>query len=196
MNTPPVKPDNIPTPPEGFTYAGFAPLHNTSDENSDIALLENDEDGIGWETPNYGTGDNAHYAVRTDSEIHKAQPWYHSDEEEDMISVIYNPHRKLKVSDILHRLSDERLEAELERRRKPKTIRIGDHDVPEPLKEITEGLTKIYTPYISSSDNSHYDAFPSSHPRTKALLYRGLVHPTKEAAIKHAEALISFTKQP
>jgi hypothetical protein len=77
-------------------------------------------------------------------------------------------------------------------RRKPKTIKIGEFDVPAPeTKRPVEG-TQYYYPTLVSEvgyasarwDNDGFD---------KKLLEQGLVHLTKEAAILHTKALLSLT---
>ena len=71
----------------------------------------------------------------------------------------------------------------------PRTIRIGDIDVPEPVREALPLQTKCFYPMIN-----HYDACDSftwqGDKFDKMLLSRGLIHLTKEAAIAHAKALI------
>jgi hypothetical protein len=79
---------------------------------------------------------------------------------------------------------------ELEYRRKPKTIRIGDYDVPEPVREplndwdwywvacLTNGAT--YLPWRGDVIEIQW-------------LSQGLIHRTKEAAELHVKALLSFT---
>lgn len=77
---------------------------------------------------------------------------------------------------------------------KPEVILINGIEVPKPCdKQLDEGQQYFY-PCIEASDsctgvkwnNDIYD---------ERLLKRGIVHLTKEAAIKHAEALLSFTQQ-
>jgi hypothetical protein len=193
---PPVKPDNIPNPPEGFTYAGNRAEIKTLPLTRDSKDLAYYGYAPNWLVGAMGNNSELHYAVRTDSEIHKAQHWCNHDEEEEaLISVLYNPHRKLKVSDVLHRLSDEQLEAELERRRKPKTIRIGEYDVPEPTKKDLNFRDRYFIPEISFGANFSEAVWDNDQVDIKRR-ETGIAHLTKEAAIKHAEALISFTKQP
>lgn len=80
-----------------------------------------------------------------------------------------------------------------EYRRKLKTIRIGDIDVPEPLRVPPDEDTYYYTPCPSFAvvyerclwDGGEFDL---------RQLENGLAHLTKEAAITHAKAIISLTK--
>ena len=68
-------PEGIPNPPDGFTYYGLGPLQvivrdKETDEGRDVAKLchYNSRWTINW----VGDGAGAHYALRTGSEIAKA----------------------------------------------------------------------------------------------------------------------------
>ena len=80
----------------------------------------------------------------------------------------------------------------LEYRRKPKTIRIGEFDVPEPVREPLEEGQKCWTPDVPFAARElvwcggSYDKF---------LLEAGLIHLTREAAQQHVDALLSFTRR-
>ena len=82
---------------------------------------------------------------------------------------------------------------EREYRRKPRTITINGREVPEPMREAPD-IGKEY--YIAATGNE--DMFvvgPWEGDRYDCMrLSRGLCHSTKEAAIAHAEALLSFTE--
>jgi len=80
---------------------------------------------------------------------------------------------------------------EYEYRRKPKTIRIGEFDVPEPAREplkhgeqylvaCTSGVARCYW----NNDDSDWQ-----------WLADGLIHLTREAAQTHVDALLSFTRK-
>jgi hypothetical protein len=77
-------------------------------------------------------------------------------------------------------------------RRKPKTIKIGEFDVPAPETERPVEGTVYYYPSLTTEagygSTRWYNASID-----KELLERGLVHLTKEAAIAHTKALLSFT---
>jgi hypothetical protein len=190
---PPVKPDNIPSPPEGFTYAGKGALVGTIGELSkDVARYI---ESTGWDIPNVGNR-NWIYAVRTDSPIHKAQPWYVNESFEIMKDL-------MQLNPKLNRLAffdAEELETELERRRKPKTITINGIEVPEPYRGEMKAGQPYYTPELYECGDDYRELYFALQWRDtlydNAAMKKGLVHLTKEAAIKHAEALISFTKQP
>jgi hypothetical protein len=190
---PPVKPDNIPNPPEGFTYAGRGgdistfPLLEITHE---VACITGEGDI--WETGYAGTMESYHYAVRTNSKIHKAQPWYNA-------QVMEAIQPTMSLGNLMHSalalFTEEELEAELERRRQPKTITINGIEVPEPLKIKPVNIINYFVPSVYS--HKLFDSFSWSGDQVDDRLFeRGIVHLTKEAAIKHAEALISFTKQP
>lgn len=73
---------------------------------------------------------------------------------------------------------------------KPKTLVINGHEVPEPVREpLNEGdvYYRVDVPSITclTWGNDSYDT---------EMLRRGLIHLTKEAAIAHTSALLSFTE--
>lgn len=80
-----------------------------------------------------------------------------------------------------------------EYRRKPKTIRIGEFDVPEPLREAPAAGTEYFVATLSSEDVAT-PLWESDHHDLRWLKW-GLVHLTREAAELHARALISLTEQ-
>lgn len=77
-------------------------------------------------------------------------------------------------------------------RRKPQTININGYEVPEPLREAPSEGTIVYYPNLYSlclvNCNNFFDT--SFYRR---LLNLGVLHSTREAAKKHARALLSFT---
>lgn len=77
----------------------------------------------------------------------------------------------------------------------PKTIRIGEYEVPLPLREAPPEGTKCYMPNILDLDNTftYYTEFEASNRRHRLGLLKGNLHLTKEAAQLHAKALLSFT---
>ena len=80
-----------------------------------------------------------------------------------------------------------------EYRVKPKTIRIGKYDVPEPLREMPTLGTDYYITDIAS--NSLYGvATWVCDVEDITWFNRGMVHSTKDAAICHAKALLSLTE--
>jgi len=79
-------------------------------------------------------------------------------------------------------------------RRKPRTININGIEVPEPYRGDMEYDTKYYFPRISK--DRLFDWYCWQNDQQDIYLREsGLLHLTEEAAIKHAEALLSFTKQ-
>ena len=78
-------------------------------------------------------------------------------------------------------------------RRRPRTIRIGEFDVPEPLRHAPPLGTAIYWPIVHLEALSNGNNWQSEGWQ-KNLLLKGMLHLTEEAAALHAEALISFTK--
>ena len=77
-------------------------------------------------------------------------------------------------------------------RRKPRTI--NSIEVPEPLRVAPAGGTKVWIPSLSCKDKCHARTWRYDNNQWELELERGLVHTTREAAIAHAEALLSFTK--
>lgn len=83
-------------------------------------------------------------------------------------------------------------EPEQEYRRKPKTIRIGEYDVPEPLRVVPERGQKVWGVHVSS-DSLSYSMHWVPGDTSMTLLCNGMLHLTREAAELHTRALISLT---
>lgn len=78
---------------------------------------------------------------------------------------------------------------------KPKTITINGHGVPKPVREPLENGDKYWMPDIKYPDTYLYNTNTWNGCVTDvARLKNGVIHLTKEAAIAHAEALLSFTR--
>ena len=73
-------------------------------------------------------------------------------------------------------------------RRKIKTIRIGDRDVPAPLTS-SNGITGN----VFLADTLHPCKYLVSSTHNVTALKRGMLHTTAEAAIAHSEALIAIS---
>ena len=81
-----------------------------------------------------------------------------------------------------------------EYRRKPTTININEHEVPEPVRTPLEKGTMYYIPIIHWA--AKYDEYMWDEDYIdEYFLKRGLIHLSEEAASKHAEALLSFTSE-
>ncbi|QTL38756.1 hypothetical protein HGO23_12795 [Xenorhabdus budapestensis] len=80
-------------------------------------------------------------------------------------------------------------------RLKPRTIRIGEYDVPEPVRVEPEINTKYFSPSILSPSVLFVSFEWSGDFYDSIALNRGMVHLEKESAELHAKALISLTKQ-
>ena len=78
-------------------------------------------------------------------------------------------------------------------RLKPKTININGFEVPEPAREALNRCDKYFIadPVIPDYQRG-YIWWGDSADQT--FLRRGIIHLTKEAAIQHARALLSFTE--
>lgn len=79
-------------------------------------------------------------------------------------------------------------------RRKPRTIRIGEFDVPEPLRDVPADGTHVYS-VNTTAVAPVMNAIWSMDGYDLRMLERGLSHLTREAAEQHARALLSFTEQ-
>ena len=76
-------------------------------------------------------------------------------------------------------------------RRKPLTININGHEVPEPCR-VAPGLYEmLWKPAMSGHRSLLWD----NTLRQRAWLQAGLLHLTKEAADIHGKALLSFTQE-
>lgn len=75
----------------------------------------------------------------------------------------------------------------------PKTIRIGEYDVPEPVREPLENGATCWYPKLSNIDLIDGYIWCNDDTDVRLLSY-GLIHLTEEAAKAHAEALLSLTK--
>ncbi|WP_340611110.1 hypothetical protein [Xenorhabdus bharatensis] len=80
-------------------------------------------------------------------------------------------------------------------RLKPRTIKIGEYDVPEPVRERLSDNDVYYSPTVEQGSGSfsrytwHGDLFDIR------ALSNGLIHLDRESAELHAKALISLTQQ-
>ena len=77
----------------------------------------------------------------------------------------------------------------------PRTIRIGEFDVPEPLRELPERGTELFVTYLTNK-KGYVTITTTGGIGEAALLFLrfGLLHTTPEAAIIHTKALISLTE--
>jgi hypothetical protein len=88
--------------------------------------------------------------------------------------------------------------SETQYRRKTQTININGHEVPEPYRGEMQIGQPYYTPDLYNCGTDYYDVY---HDRQwengiydNVAMKNGLLHLTEDAAIKHAEALLSFTE--
>jgi len=82
----------------------------------------------------------------------------------------------------------------VEYRRIPQTIDINGHKVPKPVcEELTFGLT-YFVPALSTDTYVAWAGPWSDNDSDRELLKKGVIHLTKEAAVTHAKALLSFTE--
>ena len=84
-------------------------------------------------------------------------------------------------------------EPEFSYRRKRKLIDINGYEVPEPVRDkLTPGT--IYYILDLGYDRLFIECEWLDYAIDNKRLNKGLIHLTKEAAINHAEALLSFTR--
>ena len=78
-------------------------------------------------------------------------------------------------------------------RKKPKTININGYEVPEPIREEPNYNDVVWVVSVVNDriQSVQWDGVEIDHQN----LNDGLLHTTKEAAEKHREALLSFTKE-
>jgi hypothetical protein len=77
---------------------------------------------------------------------------------------------------------------DIQYRRKPRTIKVNGFDVPEPIRDPEEGAS-CWAPEVTSIEFAHEFDFISGSAWRVACRDRGLIHSTKEAAVKHAMAM-------
>lgn len=80
-----------------------------------------------------------------------------------------------------------------EYRRKPRTININGFEVPEPMRDAPDLGSSYYMPLVGF--HRMYDQFYWAGDNDLDRLNSGVCHATKEAAIIHSKALLSFMKQ-
>ena len=79
-------------------------------------------------------------------------------------------------------------------RRKPRTININGHEVPEPVREPLKRFRQYYT--VDTWNDKIVDEYSWTNDEAdQRLLKRGIIHLTREAAEAHAKALLSFTEK-
>lgn len=80
-----------------------------------------------------------------------------------------------------------------EYRVKPKTIRIGEYDVPEPMREIpARGTTYYVVDTVAPSSPGDYTWVGDT--ADIGWFNLGILHSTRDAAVLHAKALLSLTE--
>lgn len=77
-------------------------------------------------------------------------------------------------------------------RRKPKTIRIGDMEVPDPMKTKPERGSRYYCPNVISTDLNDIHIWCDDFYDNE-ILNKGFCHATQEAATAHAKAFIKIS---
>lgn len=78
-----------------------------------------------------------------------------------------------------------------EYRIKPRTIKIGDIDVPEPMRTPPVGGQEVFSPMPASSDMCWSWPWCGSEADFSAM-NRGVIHKDKDSAIAHSLAIISL----
>ena len=78
-------------------------------------------------------------------------------------------------------------------RRKPMTININGHEVPEPYRGVMVEGQSYYRTTLTTLTQCWKEVWLNKEFDHHQMKY-GLLHLTEDAAIKHAEALLSFTE--
>lgn len=78
-------------------------------------------------------------------------------------------------------------------RRKPRTIRIGAVDVPEPLRLAPAAGVMVWCARVLNTDYCESWLYCDTDGQRRALA-RGLLHTDREAAMAHGEALVALSK--
>ncbi|MCW5597697.1 MAG: hypothetical protein KIT80_23600 [Chitinophagaceae bacterium] len=79
-------------------------------------------------------------------------------------------------------------------RRKPRNVNINGFEVPEPVRSPLEEGTKYFSPAIDRDNKLCITSKWDNDSSDYLALNRGLIHLSEQAAINHAEALLSFTR--
>lgn len=108
---------------------------------------------------------------------HDAEPWKHFEFKYDgeWVDLDYSPS----------------FDSDSEYRLKPRTININGFEVPEPLRHEPSDGTDYYVLDMSEVSEMKWTYDVIEYQWLKA----GIIHLTREAAEKHLEALLSFTKE-
>lgn len=80
-------------------------------------------------------------------------------------------------------------------RRKPKTIRIGEYDVPEPLRAAPAIGTQYWCPTIAWARHTTMPQRWADDDSDRRALSRGVAHLRQEAAEIHTRALLALTEK-
>lgn len=80
-----------------------------------------------------------------------------------------------------------------EYRVKPKTIRIGEYDVPEPMREMPALGTTYYVVHVVTPNSPKEYAWVGDIADI-GWFNHGILHSTRDAAVLHAKALLSLTE--
>ena len=79
-------------------------------------------------------------------------------------------------------------------RRKPRTITINGYEVPEPVREPLD-VGDHYWTFSPFTSTGVYRSTWHNFDVDRCAMINGFIHLTEEAALAHAEALLSFTKK-
>jgi len=78
---------------------------------------------------------------------------------------------------------------------KPETVAINNIEVPCPVREKLKAGDRYWIPDVKQPDGYLYDSDTwDGYVLDMSRLKAGVIHLTKESAIAHAEALLSFTR--
>ncbi|WP_340618743.1 hypothetical protein [Xenorhabdus entomophaga] len=109
----------------------------------------------------------------------------------------YFQYRYADGNDWLEHENDFGFHPEIDFRLKPRTIKIGEYEVPEPVREPLKQGTRYYMPQVIDHYKEDEDLYEEDKWDNVAIDYRrlnkGLIHKDRESAELHAKALIALT---
>lgn len=100
---------------------------------------------------------------------------------------------EFKCDGVWHEKTHNDLCYDYEYRIRPNTIRIGEYDVPEPMREIpARGTTYYVVDTVAPNSPGEYTWVGDA--ADIGWFNLGILHSTRDAAVLHAKALLSLTE--
>lgn len=115
--------------------------------------------------------------------------------EMQMLPYVANVWDFIAVADLLEAIGEGGALPPDRYRRKPRTIDINGHEVPEPMRVAPAEGADYFTVNMEDGDVDSWRLQWQSGTSDMRRFKAGLCHATREAAEAHARALLSFTTQ-